>query len=215
MAGHRRTHAVLTGAVLAAALLSGCSRPEAHFPVAASTRPAPESSLGFRPGEVQRVPDPRTLLSPGLRKDLRFAADEDSECRQEQANTFIDRWSCYLYTPHRRTWDKDLTALGIELHHPAMTENATAYATEMFADMKKYRNTGSWDPVPLGDEGFQSPLDRSIGHSDVFFRVRNVTVLVSTAPGDQDKADTRAAELRRRAWRVASELARSIARLAG
>ncbi|QKG20702.1 hypothetical protein [Actinomadura verrucosospora] len=166
---------------------------------------------------MRRVPDPRTLLSPGLRKDLRFAAAKYSECKQDKASDSVDRWTCYLWTPHRRTWDQDMTALDVELHHPVMTQTATALATEMFGSEKKFRNTGDWERVPLGDEGLRSPLDRfTPGQSDVLFRVRNVTVLVSTANGDKDRADaaTLSAEQRRRALRVASELARSIARLA-
>ncbi|HEU5023378.1 MAG TPA: hypothetical protein VFV01_00515 [Spirillospora sp.] len=216
MAGHRRMNVVLISTALAAACLSGCSRAEAPSPAGLSARPAPASSMAFRPGEVQHVPDPRTLLSAGLRKDLRFAADEDSECRQDKANDYIDRWTCYLFTPHRRTWDKDMTALDVELHHPALTQDATTYATRMFRTRETSRNTGDWESVPLGDEGLRSPLDgSSSGQSDVLFRVRNVTVLVSTATGDKDKADaaTLSAEQRRRALRVASELARSIARL--
>ena len=115
------------------------------------------------------------------------------------------------------TSDGDLTAIGLELHHPTEAQGATTFATDEFAKTKKYYSSStSWIPAALGDEAFRSPEDpSSLDQSHVLLRVQNVVVLVSTATGDEDKASvsTLSAEQHRRAWRVASDLARSLTRL--
>ncbi|GAA2627051.1 hypothetical protein GCM10010411_75130 [Actinomadura fulvescens] len=124
-----------------------------------------------------------------------------------------DRWDCYLFTPHRRPWDSDLTHILVELHHPSAERDATAWAAQDFASKKKgYPGADGWTPTTLGDEALRSP---DVDQTYVLFRVQNVTVVVSAALGDEDKAENPKllAEQGRRAWRVATDLARSLTKL--
>jgi hypothetical protein len=206
---------VLLLALLVGAFLAGCSpaaRPRSTASAASSiASAAPQSSAPtLRPGEISTAPDPRALLSPSLAKEL--TEDKDSECTKKELSDWLDSWSCYLVTR-----DGDLTAIEMAVHHPLQTQDATTYAANDFTGYTKSRDgADTWFPVPLGDQALRSPRSTSsLDQSHVYFRIRNVTVQVSAATGDKDKADVArlSASQDQRAWRVASDLARSLNRL--
>ncbi len=147
MGSRVRAKAVLASVLLTGVLTAGCSTAVDPRSSAATSptvspglsSPTPTPSPTFRPDEIRSIPDPRSLLSPGLRKDLRFTARGDAECHKDKANEVIDRWECYLFTPHQRPWDEDMTAIHMELHHPTWVQDATTFATAMF---DRYRRQG-------------------------------------------------------------------------
>jgi hypothetical protein len=100
----------------------------------------------------------------------------------------------------------------LELHHPIADQSATAFATSDFASSRKYHyGAVVWSPVRLGDEAIRSEeATKANDSSHVLLRVRNVTVWVTAATGDPSR---RSAEQDRRAWRAATDLARSLAGL--
>ncbi|XVQ12807.1 hypothetical protein ACQP1W_09695 [Spirillospora sp. CA-255316] len=207
--------------LVAVTLLSGCSEgvsTGALPPASAVPKvPVPSTSVtlrSFEKGEIRSTPDPRTLLSPSLRQDLRFADDKGSRCKKEESYDRMDEWECYLFTP-RQASKSDMTSIRVMLQKPTDKHGATAKATQEFADLKWYRRT--FTPctvlISLGDDGCQTPrYTSSLKWSAVMFRVRNVIVNVQAASGDKDRASVLALsdEQARRAWRVASELARGL-----
>jgi hypothetical protein len=212
-----------TGMLLAGALLGGCSTGSStgSLPTfsAVPQVPVPATSATFRSfekAEIRTAPDPRTLLKPSLRRDLRSADSKSSRCKMEESYDRVDEWECYLFTP-RPSSESDMTSIRVMLQKPTDKQGATAKATQEFADLKWYYRT--FTPctvlVQLGDEGCQTPrYTSSLKWSSVMFRVRNVIVHVKAASGDKDRASVSALsdEQGRRAWRVASELARGLER---
>ncbi|MEV5709164.1 hypothetical protein [Actinoallomurus sp. NPDC052274] len=162
----------------------------------------------FRPGEIRSVPDPRTLFSPALRKELRFDAYHGSECKKDKANEYIDGWACYLFTPRKRLQDTELLAVYVEVHHPTPTQDATEFTTRDFASYRQVLGS-EWAPAQLGDEALRA---ETAGASWIRLRIRNVMMAVSADIPDPDPRSV--SEEDRRAWRAATELTRSITGLA-
>ncbi|WP_345362321.1 hypothetical protein [Actinoallomurus liliacearum] len=163
----------------------------------------------FRPGEIRSVPDPRTLFSSALRKELRFDAYHGSDCKKDKANEYIDRWACYLHnTPHKRLQDTELLAVYVQVHHPTPTEDATKFTSRDFALYRKVLGP-EWAPAKLGDEALRAETG---GASWIRLRIRNVMMEVSA--DIPDPAPRSVSEENRRAWRAATELTRSITGLA-
>ncbi|GAA4625805.1 hypothetical protein GCM10023196_031410 [Actinoallomurus vinaceus] len=200
----RRVRIALSAALLIA--VGGCTTTSSHGDISSRVTSVP--SPVFRPGEIRSVPDPRTLFSPALRKELRFDAYDGSECKKDKPNEDIDDWVCYLFTPHQPRRNTDLLAVLVELHHPTQVQNATEFATGDFAATRQTLG-GEWSPAQLGDEALRGEAS---GASKVQLRIRNVTMEVSADIGDP--ARRTAQEEDRRAWRAATELTRSITRLA-
>ncbi|GAA0942114.1 hypothetical protein [Actinocorallia libanotica] len=227
------TGRIRTALALASLLLGGCSTaaepapsPSAPVPLSASVPPSPSKRAAappspvpatFRPGELRTVPDPRKLLSRGLLEDLRFAEDDSSECEEHQPNDLIDAWGCYLLTPSAAPSDGDLTTIFTALHRPFDTQSATAFAKQEFAELPDRRtDSSSWTEASLGDEAMRSRENAAYrDDSTVVFRVKNVTVMVSVNIDEDRESDDSARydAQQQRAWRVASDLARSLVRL--
>lgn len=87
---------VATGGCTAARVGNDASRRAGSTDSSTPLSSVPSASPTFQPGEIRSVPDPRTLLTPALRKDLRF--DKDSACKREKGSRVVDPWSCYLLT---------------------------------------------------------------------------------------------------------------------
>nr|BFE34081.1 hypothetical protein GCM10010200_063320 [Actinomadura rugatobispora] len=211
----------LVATPLLGTFLVGCSGSTESLPTSSAVpkTPVPSTSVmsrGFERGEIRTTPDPRTLLSPSLRRDLRFADAKASSCKKEKAYDRVEKWVCHLFTPQESS-ESDMISIRVELPTPENGRTATEKATKEFADLKwSLRNFSPCSiRVQLGDEACQSPkYTSSLKSSAVLFRIRNVNVQIMAATGDKDRASVSALsdEQGRRAWRVASELARGLER---
>ncbi|WP_026413223.1 hypothetical protein [Actinomadura oligospora] len=177
---------------------------------------SPTAQPTFRPGEIQSAPDLRRLLSPALRKALRYGTNKESECQLVQTGPDLDKWLCRLDAPSRKA-QPDWTEINLQWCHPTIRRDATAIASGSFAEVKRSRPGGkTWKRAAFGDDAYAS-TDDTLGPVDasyVLLRVQNVTVLVTTFNGDADEnAHDRAVDQQNRARRVASDLTATLNRL--